>query len=203
MIAMPQDHSSRTSVTLLGRLRRDPNDQPAWNDFVARYRPQILRWCRRWRLQESDAEDVTQVVLLKLNGLMTTFVYDPSKSFRGWLKTLTHHAWRDLVADRRRVGLGSGDSAMREFFESLEAGDDLVRHLEEEFRRELMDRAMLVVRPRVAPRTWDAFRLTALEGCSGAAAAAQLEMKVAHLYVAKSEVKKMIQDEIRKLEGLE
>ncbi len=200
---MPQDHPSRTSVTLLGRLRRDPNDQAAWNDFVARYRPQILQWCRRWRLQESDAEDVTQVVLLKLNGLMAMFVYDPSKSFRGWLKTLTHHAWRDLVADRRRAGLGSGDSAMREFFESLEAGDDLVQHLEEEFRRELMDRAMLV--GTAAGRSADLGCVPAdgAGGCSGAAAAAQLEMKVAHLYVAKSEVKKMIQDEIRKLEGLE
>jgi RNA polymerase sigma factor (sigma-70 family) len=203
MIPVPQEQSSRTSVTLLGRLRRDPNDQAAWNDFVARYRPKILQWCRHWRLQESDAEDVTQVVLLKLNGLMGNFAYDPSKSFRGWLKTLTHHAWRDLVDDRRRVGLGTGDSAMRDFFESLAAGDDLVQHLEDEFRRELMDQAMVLVRPRVAPRTWDAFRLTALEGCSGPATAAQLEMKVAHVYVAKSEVKRMIQDEIRKLEGIE
>jgi RNA polymerase sigma factor (sigma-70 family) len=203
MIPMPQEHSSRTSVTLLGRLRRDPKDPAAWNDFVGRYRPQILQWCRRWRLQESDAQDVTQVVLLKLNGLMETFIYDPSKSFRGWLKTLTHHAWRDLVDERRRDGLGSGDSSMREFFESIEAGDDLVQHLEHEFRRELMDRAMVLVRPRVAPRTWDAFRLTALEGCSGAAAAARLDMKVAHVYVAKSEIKLMIQDEIRKLEGIE
>ncbi len=200
---MRREHSSRTSVTLLGRLRREPNDQAAWNDFVARYRPQILQWCRRWRLQESDAQDVTQVVLLKLNGLMATFVYDPSRSFRGWLKTLTHHAWRDLVSDQRRVGIGSGDGAMREFFESLEAGDDLVQHLEDEFRRELMDQAMLRVRPRVAARTWDAFRLTALEGCSGNAVAAQLEMKVSHVYVARSEVKKMIQNEVRKLEGLE
>ena len=203
MIPVAHDDSSRTSVTLLGRLRHDPDDQAAWNDFVARYQPKILQWCRRWRLQESDAQDVTQAVLLKLNGLMATFAYDPSRSFRGWLKTLTHHAWRDLVAESERVGLGSGGSRMGEFFDNLQAGDDLVEHLEEEFRRELMDQAMVRVRSRVAPRTWDAFRLTALEGCSGAAAAAQLEMKIARVYVAKSEVKKMIREEIRKLEGVE
>ena len=101
---MPEDHSSRTSVTLLGRLRQDPKDQAAWNDFVARYQPKILQWCRGWRLQESDAQDVTQAVLLKLSGLMAKFAYDPSRSFRGWLKTLTHHAWRDLVAERKRGG---------------------------------------------------------------------------------------------------
>ncbi len=198
---MAHDDSTRTSVTLLGRLRDDPDDQAAWNDFVARYQPKILQWCRRWRLQECDAQDVTQAVLLKLNGLMTTFAYDPSRSFRGWLKTLTHHAWRDLVAESKRAGLGSGGSRMGEFFDNLLAGDDLVEHLEEEFRSELMDQAMARVRSRVAPRTWDAFRLTALEGCSGAAAAARLEMKIARVYVAKSELKKMIMEEIRKLEG--
>jgi hypothetical protein len=66
-----------------------------------------------------------------------------------------------------------------------------------------MDQAMALVRKRVEPRTWDAFRLTALEGCSGAAVAAQLEMKIARVYVAKSEVKAMIRREIRKLEGTE
>ena len=142
MIPVAHDHSSRTSVTLLGRLRHDPKDQAAWNDFVARYQPKILQWCRGWGLQESDAQDVTQAVLLKLSGLMATFAYDPSRSFRGWLKTLTHHAWRDLVAESKRGGIGSGDSRMGEFFENLQAGDDLVEHLEEEFRRELMDQAM-------------------------------------------------------------
>jgi RNA polymerase sigma-70 factor (ECF subfamily) len=198
--SVPEDHPSQTSVTLLGRLRRDPNDQAAWSQFVARYRPRILEWCRRWQLQESDAQDVAQDVLLKLSRSMATFVYDPSRSFRGWLKTITRHAWRDLVGERKRTGVGSGDSRMRELLENVQAGDGLVQQLKEEFRRELMDEAMARVRPRVAPRTWDAFRLTALEGCSGAVAAAQLQIKVAHVYVARSEVKEMIRREIRRLE---
>jgi RNA polymerase sigma factor (sigma-70 family) len=198
---VPEDYSSQTSSTLLGRLRRDPRDQAAWNDFVARYQPKILDWCRRWGLQEPDAQDVTQDVLLKLSRSMATFVYDRSRSFRGWLKTITHHAWRDLVAERKRAGVASGDSRVGELLENIQAGDDLVQQLAEEFRRELLDEAIARVRPRVAPRTWEAFRLTALEGCSGAAAAAQLQMKAAHVYVAKSEVKMMIREEVRRLEG--
>jgi RNA polymerase sigma-70 factor, ECF subfamily len=89
-----ENHPSRTSVTLLGRLRNDPKDQAAWNDFVARYEPTILQWCRGWRLQDSDARDVTQNVLLKLQGSLGKSAYDPSKSFRGWLKTLSPaRAW--------------------------------------------------------------------------------------------------------------
>jgi RNA polymerase sigma factor (sigma-70 family) len=202
-ISVSADHSSRTSVTLLRRLRQDPNDEAAWNDFVARYEPKIFQWCLGWRLQESDARDVTQDVLLKLHGLLAKFAYDPSRSFRGWLKTLTHHAWRDLVDDRKRLDDGTGDSGMQGFLESVVAGDDLVKHLEEEFRRELMDEAMERVRQRVAARTWDAFRLTALEGCSGAAAADQLEMNITRVYTAKSQVKTMIQEEVRKLVKIE
>jgi RNA polymerase sigma-70 factor (ECF subfamily) len=200
---MPQDDPLKTSLTLLGRLRRNPKDQAAWSEFVARYGPRILQWCRGWGLQECDAQDVTQDVLLKLNGLMATFVYDSSGSFRAWLKTLAHHAWRDLAAERRRAGAGGGDGPILELLASLQAGDDLVEQLDAEFRREVLDHAMERVRQRVSARTWDAFRLTALEGWSGAAAAERLEMKIARVYGARSAVQEMIRQEVRKLEGLE
>jgi RNA polymerase sigma-70 factor (ECF subfamily) len=56
------------------------------------------------------------------------------------------------------------------------------------------------VKVRVPPQRWEAFRLTALEGLSGAEAAQRLNMKVATVFTAKSKVQKMVQEEIRKLE---
>jgi hypothetical protein len=47
------------------------------------------------------------------------------------------------------------------------------------------------------------FRLTALEGLSGSAVAGRLEMKIARVYMAKSQVKEMIREEVRELDGLE
>src|SRR5262249_59472623 len=70
---------SLTSATLLGRLRCSPADQEAWKEFVLRYGPKIYRWCRQWNLQEADAQDVAQTVLLKLAGKMPAFDYDPSR----------------------------------------------------------------------------------------------------------------------------
>src|SRR6059058_4467466 len=122
---------SWTSVSLLGKLRTDPADQEAWRDFVRRYGPKILSWCRQWRLQEADAEDVTQTVLVKLAQKLGSFDYDPERRFRGWLKTITTHALSDYLAARRRPGQGSG-GAVEEVLSSLEARDDLVRHLAEE-----------------------------------------------------------------------
>src|SRR5262249_22702039 len=86
---------SKTSATLLGRLQQVPADQAAWAQFTERYGRKIYAWCRRWNLQGADVEDLTQDVLLKLAEKMQTFVYDPAKSFRAWLKTVVRHAWSD------------------------------------------------------------------------------------------------------------
>jgi len=192
---------SITQVTLLGRLRQHPMDQEAWSEFVDHYGRKIYRWCRKWHLQRADAQDVTQTVLLRLAEKMSSFSYDSSRSFRGWLKTLTYHAWSDFVASRRRPGTGSGESRVLELLETLEARDDLVRQLDEEFDRELLEEAMLRVRLRVEWRTWEAFRLLALEGLRGAEVAHQLGMKVATAYVARSKVQKMLQEEMGRLGG--
>jgi RNA polymerase sigma-70 factor (ECF subfamily) len=63
-----------------------------------------------------------------------------------------------------------------------------------------LQEAMTRVRLRVAPQTWEAFRLTALEGLSGADAARQIPMQVAQVFVAKRRVQKMLREEIDRLE---
>jgi RNA polymerase sigma-70 factor (ECF subfamily) len=152
-------------------------------------------------LQEADAEDVTQDVLLRLAVKLRDFAYDPSRSFRAWLKTLTHHAWSDFLEGRRRPGQGGGDSEVWQALEEVEARDDLTLRLEEEYAHALLEEATARVRQRVQPHTWEAFRLTALEGQSGAEAAARLGMQVATVFVARSKVQKMLQEEARRLEG--
>src|SRR5262245_6530964 len=133
---------SATRITLLLRLQRDPNDPVAWSEFVNHYGRKILGWCRKWHLQEADAHDVTQEVLLKLAAKMHHFVYDPSRSFRGWLKTITRHAYNDYLDSRPLSDRGSGDTAVDHLLQTAEAREDLVRHLEEEFDRELLEEAM-------------------------------------------------------------
>jgi RNA polymerase sigma-70 factor (ECF subfamily) len=193
-------HDSGTRITLLGRLRRDPGNEAAWGEFVEQYGGKIYAWSRKWGLQEADAQDVTQNVLLKLAQKMKDFTYDSSRSFRAWLKTLTNHALSDFVDGRPRAGLGSGDSTIGKMLDSIEARNDLVQQLEQEFDRELLEEAMTQVRLRVAPQTWEAFRLTALEGLSGAEAAGRIPMQVAQVFVAKRRVQKMLQEEVSRLE---
>jgi RNA polymerase sigma factor (sigma-70 family) len=198
---MGSPSDSQTSPSLLGRLRRDPADQAAWGEFVDRYGRKIYAWCRQWRLQDADAEDVTQMVLVRLAQRLATFTYDPGRSFRGWLRTLTQHAWSDFIKKRERAGRGSGDRQVEILLESLQACDSLLAALEEPFDRELLEEAMARVRLRVAPQSWEAFRLTALEELSGAEVAQRLGMKVAAVFKAKSRVQRLLQEEVAELEG--
>ena len=189
-----------TRVTLLARLRQDPTDEAAWGAFVERYGRHIYRWCRQWNLQDADAEDVTQDILVKLTQNLRAFAYDPSRSFRGWLKTVAHHAWRDFLDRRRQPLPAGGDSQVEELMLTVEAREDLARKLEEVFDLELLEAAKLRVRLRVAPQTWEAFRLVALESLPAAEVADRVRLQVAMVYVAKSKVQKMLREEIRKLE---
>jgi RNA polymerase sigma-70 factor (ECF subfamily) len=197
---MAKSVPSATPVSLLSRLCRDPNDPGAWEEFVQHYGPKVLLWCRHWGLQQADAEDVAQEVLLKVAQKMQTFRYDPARSFRAWLKTLAHGAWCDWLERRSRQAQGSGDSRVLELLQTTAARDDLVRKLEEGYDAELLEAAGVRVRLRVGPRSWEAFRLLAFEGKSGAEAAAQLGMTVGAVFMAKSRVQKMLREEILKLE---
>jgi RNA polymerase sigma-70 factor (ECF subfamily) len=80
------------------------------------------------------------------------------------------------------------------------AREDLVQRLQEQFDHELLEMAMGSVRQRVEPRTWEAFRLLALEQQPAAEAARRLGMKVATAYVARGKVQKMVREELRRLE---
>ena len=89
-----------TSWTLLRKLGESPADGSAWEAFALRYGPAVFQWCRQWGLQEADANDVTQTVLLKLIEHMKVFQYDPTKSFRAWLKTIARGATSTRRASR-------------------------------------------------------------------------------------------------------
>jgi RNA polymerase sigma-70 factor (ECF subfamily) len=54
---------------------------------------------------------------------------------------------------------------------------------------------------RVAPATWEAFRLMAFDGLSGAEVSRQLGMPIASVFVAKHRVQKLLKEEIDELDG--
>ena len=200
---MSLSNDSDTSLTLLQRLRTSPADEESWQAFVKRYGGKIHSWCRGWGLQASDAEDVTQNVLLELSRQMQQFEYDPSGKFRAWLKTVTHHAWYDYRKRRSNRECGSGDSQVLTMLNSIEARDDLIREIEEECNRELFEAAMKRVQSRVQPHTWEAFRLLTFEKLSGKEVGERLNIRPGTAFVANNKVRHMLQEEVERLDRSE
>jgi RNA polymerase sigma-70 factor (ECF subfamily) len=200
---MAKSEGSSTDVSLILRPVRDLSDQAAWEAFVDRYGPKIYARGRACRLQDADAQDLTRAVLTKMAVRMRRFAYDPSQSFRGWLRALVQDACRDCLADRRHTvgaeGAGGTDEAAAIL--NRAAHDDLARRLEAEYDLEMLEEAERRVRKRVAPHTWEAYRLRAIEGFSGAEAAARPGMKVAAIYVSRSNVTTQLKGETQASEA--
>jgi RNA polymerase sigma-70 factor (ECF subfamily) len=95
-----------TRTTLLSRVR-DPSDHAAWREFDEKYRDLILRYCRRRGLQEMDAADVRQLVMMRLVKSLPEFVYQANRGrFRDYLCRIVRNVIVEHIARpnvRRRV----------------------------------------------------------------------------------------------------
>jgi DNA-directed RNA polymerase specialized sigma24 family protein len=116
---------------------------------------------------------------------------------------MAHNACKDYFDSQHRAVAASGDPGVQAVLESVQARDDLAARLEAAFDQERLEWAQARVRQRVEPHTWEAFRLTALEGKSGADTAAFLHVKVGTVFKAKSKVQQMLREEIEHLESEE
>lgn len=194
--------ASQTSLSLLARLKGDSLHGRSWDEFVRRYQPRIVSWCRRWGLQDSDAQDVSQNVMLELAKQMSAFEYKPGGRFRAWLKTIARRAWYDYTMKRKRAEFQAPESDLWRKLDNAAAETDLLQALEEECNRELLALAMKSIEARVKPDTWQAFKLTELDGQPADAVAQTLEMPRANVYVARGRIQKMIVAEVRRLDEM-
>ena len=79
-------------------------DRQAWDALVERYAPLIWSICRRYRLGDTNADDVGQSVWLKLAGQLGA-LRDPA-ALPGWLATTT----RRECGRTLRAGQGPHDA---------------------------------------------------------------------------------------------
>ena len=179
------------------QLRENPDGAQPWEDFVAVYGPRIDSWCRRRGLQESDVQDVTQNVLLKLAKHFGTFEYDPSKGFRKWLRTVTENALRDFAKSSARQPSTSAD----EILQAMETRRELLNHMSEAFDLEVLSLARSRVQSQVEPSHWRVFELTTDQAMPGSRVAEETGQSVANVYKIKSRIQQQLREEIHALNG--
>ena len=181
--------TNTTPVSLLERLRKS-EDSTAWNRFVALYTPLLYHWLQNAGLTSEDAADLVQDVFTKLLTLLPHFKYDPSKSFHGWLRTITLNSRRDLL---RRQKPTAGLEA------DVWSPDPIDSFIEREYRSKLALRAMQILRADFHPQTWQAVWDLVVEGRAAADIAGQTGMTIQAVYAAKCRVLARLRQELQGL----
>jgi RNA polymerase sigma factor (sigma-70 family) len=178
-----------TRASLLLRLC-DSEDHEAWVEFVTLYEPVIYRILRQRGLQDADARDVMQELLLAVSRSVER--WNPAKergTFRGWLRRVARNLVINWLEQRGRQVTATGGSNLQSLLDMLPAADmpDTVE-FDRELRRALFHRAAEQVRGEVHEETWQAFWETAVAETSPADAARKLGMTVGAVRVAKCRV---------------
>lgn len=188
-----------TRASLLIRIR-DAENAAAWATFVEVYTPLVWGFCRRYGLQDADAADVAQEVMLAVASAIRRFEYDPERgSFRAWMATVTRNKLNNFLLAQQRRPFPAGDSTlMRACADG--ASPDECAEWDRDYRQRVFDWAAARVRSEVENRTWQAFWRTAMEHEDGKTVAESLGLSVGAVYVAKSRVIARLKEEIQSVD---
>jgi len=191
-------NTPQTRSSLLLRIR-DPSDGDAWSEFAGIYTPLIHRYCQRRGLQDADAADVAQEVMLAVSGAIGRFELKPIKgSFRSWLFKITHNTFADFLDRRNRGPQGGGGSTVRRIVEAQP--DPAVDGLwDREYQRWMFDWACSQVRGGFEETTWQAFWRTAVDTQRGEEVAQALGISLGAVYIAKSRVLTRLKEKVREV----
>lgn len=186
-----------TRNSLLLKLR-DRGDCESWHEFVAVYRPVVYRMARHRGMQDADAQDLAQAVLISVAEAVDRWEADPHRArFRTWLTRVAHNAIIDAFR-RCRPDTGKGGTTQITRLQQQPEPDDA--EIEREQRRELFRWAARQVRWEFAEETWLAFWLTTVEGCDSKEVGAELGKSVGAVYIARSRVMRRLQEKVREVE---
>ena len=195
MTELPQ-----TRQSLLIRLAA--HSDRAWAEFLEVYERALYGYCRANRLQDADAEDVTQEVLAALVQRVPDWNSDRNQgSFRGWLFRVARNISVDLVTARARQAIGSGDANVRAMLAEVPQSEmDQQAVMESEYRRSLFQWAAARAKSEVQDVTWQSFHRTAVQGQKADAVATQLGVPVGSVYTAKCRVVARIRSMVAELD---
>jgi RNA polymerase sigma-70 factor, ECF subfamily len=180
---------------------RSPANREAWDEFALTYRPVIYRLARHKGLQDADAQDLAQRVLMAVAAAIGSWEKSSeSVRFRHWLRRVARNAILNALS-RQPQDRAAGGTSVQEFLLEQPSDDPQAdAQIELEYRRELYLRAARIVRQDVEPDTWRAFELTVIEERSINEASIELDKPVGTIYAARSRIMRRLRKAVQELE---
>ena len=191
----PDSHSVGSS--LLERLKaKSPG---SWHRFVYLFGPLVYQWCRKHGLQEADACDVRQETFRAVAANIGDFRRDrPGDAFRGWLWKITRSKLADHWRRREKEVQAAGGSPAQKWLATLATSEGSPEEdpPTPETPGSLYQRALELIQNDFQEQTWKAFWRVAVDGATPADAAAELNLSVNAVYLAKSRVLRRLREEL-------
>lgn len=188
--------SFETRPSLL--LRATERDEQAWRSVVEIYTPLLLAWCRRNGLSEADAQDVAQDVFVTLAKSLGDFSKKESgDSFRAWLATITKSRIVDFCRRRAKSPLAHGGSTANQLLQDApDLADSISLDISESDRKQILRRALEVIRGDFDEPTWKAFWKTAIDGQDATTVSRDLGVSSNAVRKSKARVLKRLREEM-------
>jgi RNA polymerase sigma-70 factor (ECF subfamily) len=165
-----------TQPSLLEGMRS--GDPVAWERLVDIWTPLVYDYCRRRGFGASEAEDITQNVMLRIYRGVHRFQRDGhSKRLRYWVMAILRNEVAEFCRNNQAATAGNGGSELQEMLVGLAdpntdgASDDDVCP-----PAMILARTLSVIRTDFEPHVWQAFELFKIQGLSARETAAQVEM---------------------------
>ncbi|WP_419193285.1 RNA polymerase sigma factor [Kolteria novifilia] len=195
-MAIQESSFGSTSSDLISRVRA--RDDDAWRRLVDLYGPLVIYWCRRSRLDSSDAADVVQEVFASVAGAIDQYQAREGGRFRGWLWTITRNKIHDHFRRIEKQGQAVGGTAAHQRIAELPdyQPDESSDAEDQQQLSQFLHRALEVVRVEFEENTWKAFWRAAIDGDSTSDIAADMGISANGVRQAKSRVLRRLRDEL-------
>jgi len=178
-------------------------DAAAWREFVGIYEPVVYRFARRRGLQDADARELVQNVLVRVARAVGGWKPDQRRGrFRTWLLCIARNQLVDVFRARQRREVAAGGTSMLARLSShADRPGTLDEELNLENQRVQFRWAAARVRESVQERTWQAFWLTSVQERPVEAVARELGLTPGAVYIARSRVIARLRQEVQQLEA--
>lgn len=185
-----------TSLSLLDRLRTS-REVASWKQFEELYASLIRAWLRRYDVQDSDAEDLVQEVLLAVSNDLDRFEHAGRPgAFRAWLKSILINRLRKFWRTRDRSPQAGGGSDMDAKLAQLDdPASEMTLIWNQDHDRHALRHLLALAEPHFEATTWRAFSRVALEGAKPDEVAEELGISRNAVVVAKCRVLNRLRQE--------
>ena len=144
-----------TQASLLERVQQ--GDEISWNEFYFRYAPVIRAAGQGFKFNDTECDDLVQLVMLKFFNHAKTFVYRKGEvKFRTYFSRIVQSQAVDMIRRNAKQKdlpgeLPENPAPFEELFMT-------------EWRKAVLEEAKAELRLRVTPKTYQAYELYVLQG---------------------------------------